>query len=100
MTHDDLIKKIGYPRHPDMGVPGCYFEECSRFTKNPKHTLCPSCVEVRQIRNNKALRAVVELHQPQDIMLPDGSWGENCCVCNNGWTYPCRTIQVIEKELG
>jgi len=46
-----------------------------------------------------ALRAVVELHQPQDITLPDGSWGENCCVCNNGWTYPCRTIQVIEKEL-
>jgi hypothetical protein len=48
---------------------------------------------------NHALRAVVELHQPQDITLPDGSWGENCCVCNNGWTYPCRTIQVIEKEL-
>ena len=47
-----------------------------------------------------ALRAVVELHQPQDITLPDGSWGENCCVCNNGWTYPCPTIQAIEKELG
>ena len=46
-----------------------------------------------------ALRAVVELHQPQDITLPDGSWGENCCVCNNGWTYPCPTIQAIEKEL-
>jgi hypothetical protein len=46
-----------------------------------------------------ALRAVVELHQPQDITLPDGSWGENCCICNKGWTYPCRTIQVIEKEL-
>lgn len=46
-----------------------------------------------------ALRAVVELHQPQDITLPDGSWGENCSVCDNGWTYPCRTIQVIEKEL-
>ena len=47
-----------------------------------------------------ALRAVVELHKPQDITLPDGSWGENCCVCDNGWTYPCRTIQAIEKELG
>lgn len=46
-----------------------------------------------------ALRAVVELHQPQDITLPDGSWGENCSVCDNGWTYPCRTIQVIKKEL-
>ena len=47
-----------------------------------------------------AVRAVVELHQPQDITLPDGEWGENCCICNNGWTYPCRTIQVIEVELG
>lgn len=47
----------------------------------------------------RALRAVVELHQPQDITLPDGSWGENCSVCDNGWTYPCRTIQAIEKEL-
>jgi hypothetical protein len=46
-----------------------------------------------------ALRAVLDLHQPRDITLPDGSWGENCCVCNNGWSYPCRTIQVIEKEL-
>jgi len=45
------------------------------------------------------LRAVVELHQPQEITLPDGSWGENCCICNNGWTYPCRTIQVIQEEL-
>ena len=47
----------------------------------------------------KAIDAVFELHKPQDITLPDGSWGENCCVCNNGWTYPCPTIQAIEKEL-
>lgn len=46
-----------------------------------------------------ALRAVVKLHRTQDITLPDGSWGENCCVCNNAWTYPCTTIQAIEKEL-
>jgi len=47
---------------------------------------------------NHALRAVVELHKPQDITLPDGSWGENCCICD-GWAYPCRTIEVIKKEL-
>ena len=45
-----------------------------------------------------ALRAVVELHKPQEITLPDGSWGANCVQCD-GWDYPCLTIQAIEKEL-
>lgn len=78
MTHEELLalikeKDLSFS-HPD-----------SVFTMNDKV--------------NHALRAVVELHQPQDITLPDGSWGENCSVCDNGWTYPCRTIQAIEKEL-
>ena len=46
-----------------------------------------------------ALRAVVELHKPQDITLPNGEWGTNCIICD-GWQYPCETIQAIEKELG
>ena len=46
----------------------------------------------------QALRAVVELHKPQDITLPDGSWGENCIICD-GWQYPCGTIQKIMDEL-
>ena len=46
-----------------------------------------------------ALRAVVELHKPQDITLPNGEWGLNCQCCD-GWDYPCPTTQVIEKELG
>ena len=44
-----------------------------------------------------ALRAVVELHKPN---------GDECLVCEKdndgdlGWeTYPCPTIQAIEKEL-
>jgi hypothetical protein len=45
-----------------------------------------------------ALRAVVELHKPQDITLPNGDWGANCTECD-GWDYPCPTIQAIEKEL-
>jgi hypothetical protein len=44
---------------------------------------------------NKALRAVVELHKP------DGSF---CGECSHDTeileTYPCPTIQAIEKELG
>ena len=46
----------------------------------------------------KALRAVVELHKTQDITLPNGEWGINCSHCNL-WTFPCPTIQAIEKEL-
>ena len=46
-----------------------------------------------------ALRAVVELHKTQDITLPNGEWGINCSHCNL-WTFPCPTIQAIEKELG
>lgn len=46
-----------------------------------------------------ALRAVVELHKPREITLPDGEWGANCGHCDIGFTYPCPTIQAIEKEL-
>ena len=46
-----------------------------------------------------ALRAVVELHRPQEITLPNGEWGNNCHLCD-GWEYPCPTIEAIEKELG
>jgi hypothetical protein len=45
-----------------------------------------------------ALRAVVELHKPQEITLPDGEWGANCVLCD-GWYYPCPTIAAIEKAL-
>jgi len=45
-----------------------------------------------------ALRAVVELHKPQEITLPNGEWGTNCILCD-GFDYPCATIQAIEKEL-
>lgn len=47
-----------------------------------------------------ALRAVVELHKPDEPDFPD-EW-ENCVECSgNGYSalYPCETIKVIEKEL-
>jgi len=46
-----------------------------------------------------ALLFVVLLHKPQEITLPDGSYGQNCYHCD-GFDYPCVTIQAIEKELG
>ena len=44
------------------------------------------------------IRAVLELHGPQEITLPDGSWGSNCVSCD-GWQYPCATIKAISAEL-
>ena len=44
------------------------------------------------------IRALLELHPPQEITLPDGSWGFNCVSCD-GLTYPCPTIEVIEAQL-
>lgn len=37
-----------------------------------------------------ALRAVVALHEP---------YGDIMCVMCEGLSYPCSTIQAIEKEL-
>jgi hypothetical protein len=48
----------------------------------------------------KALRAVVELHKPDESDFPD-EW-ESCVECScNGYVamYPCQTIKAIEKEL-
>ena len=49
----------------------------------------------------KALRAVIELHKPDESDFPDDY--ENCVECSgNGYVamYPCQTIKIIEKELG
>ena len=47
----------------------------------------------------RALRAVVELHKPTEAYFGDEIV---CGACGNEdfeWTYPCPTIQAIEKEL-
>ena len=40
----------------------------------------------------KAIDALMELHKLD-------RWSEECKHCDNG-SYPCETIQAIEKELG
>jgi hypothetical protein len=70
MTHDELLKKVS-----------------------------PNSQWIEEHPSWDALRAVVELHKPQEITLPDGDWGLNCGHCDIGLTYPCPTIQAIEKEL-
>lgn len=51
----------------------------------------------------KALRAVVELHQPKGNFADTYINGEPnspyCPECVDPDVYPCPTIQVIEKEL-
>ena len=71
MTHDELLAMIG-----DI-------------------TCCSGAHEL-------ALRAVVELHKPIEPVVPvethDDYWYGLCDDCLK--TYPCPTIQAIEKELG
>lgn len=77
MTHDELLAKINkYLNDIESGQ----IWTTNTFTK--------------------ALRAVVELHKPQEITLPNGDWGSNCAYCDIGFEYPCPTIQAIEKALG
>ena len=58
-----------------------------------------TCETVGHYSSAKALRAIVELHKPQEITLPNGEWGINCQHCDSGWIYPCATIETTEKEL-
>ena len=71
MTHDELLAKI-----------------------NPYNTTD----QETYLAPYNALLAVVELHQPQEITLPDGSWGTNCKLCD-GWSYPCLTIDTIRHAF-
>ena len=75
MTHDELLAKMAEPAHN---------------------------LNANDARNVYllALRAVVELHKPDESEFPD-EW-ESCVECSgNGYVamYPCPTIQAIEKEL-
>jgi len=47
-------------------------------------------------RNTKALRAIVELHKPEEEIGKFCQTEEQCWACDK---YPCPTIQAIEKEL-
>jgi hypothetical protein len=77
MTHDELLAKINI---------GAKF-----------HGTAWSVDGLELIKQSQALRAVVELHKPQE------NWNdlEVCSECS-GHQYvwlPCPTIQAIEKEL-
>ena len=79
MTHDELLVEIDIQlRH----LP-------SYFNAGDK-----------TIAGMKALRAVVELHKPLDSLWYKQIICESCQEGNDyPITYPCPTIQAIEKEL-
>jgi len=52
-----------------------------------------------KFKGQSALRAVVELHKPTGWFEDTGYADQECVHCDNG-SYPCPTIQAIEKELG
>ena len=90
MTHDELLERIKDPielsRWLDKGV------------VDKEITLSQAQI---YWHNTNALRAVVELHKPAN----DGNKDicRECARLIDPWnenSYPCKTIQAIEKELG
>jgi len=74
MKHDELLAKI------NQGI------ESSNYVN--------SLGEWHADNFLSALRAVVELHKPEHSIT-----GYRCTHCTLEVTYPCPTIQAIEKEL-
>ena len=75
MTHDELLARIGYMKF-EVGDSGI----------NEESTAI------------QALRAVVELHNPQVSSFDD----TECADCSSdelSVIYPCSTIQAIEEQL-
>ena len=69
-----------------------YEELLAKIAELDKSFSHPDSVFSFDDKQNKVLRAVVELHKPlkvNDILLCD----------NEPLIYPCPTIQAIEKEL-
>jgi hypothetical protein len=76
MTHDELLERISDYVNSDCDCPECD----SRYAPF------------------RGLYKVVKLHKPSQI--PDWVPTEAEYICWCAHTYPCPTIQAIEKELG
>ena len=80
MTHDELLEKIDW---------------IGKTKDSESRTATPLGVAVLASLN--ALRAVVELHKPKHFIENN----EVYCSCSLSplVTYPCQTVQIIEREL-
>jgi hypothetical protein len=70
MTHDELLKRI------DRRSVGASLLDSSAW---------------------KSLHSIVELHKPSAHLNEDDLWCDGCYPTET--TYPCPTIQIINKEL-
>jgi hypothetical protein len=83
MTHDELLAKISIPIILKAGIQDTDIVNLNLL-----------------VRERQALRAVVELHKPMFWKnLGNDTDGYKCQVCE-GNSYPCPTIQAIEKDIG
>ena len=93
MTHDELLARIDKWADNALGVGALtHSQMCSSNSCD-----CYECDRQGESLI-KALRAVVELHKPDQHNFCLG-----CSTDENGihdTSYPCPTIQAIEKELG
>lgn len=51
-----------------------------------------------KVKDIPTTKAVVELHKPTGWFEDTGYADQECIHCDNG-SYPCESIQAIEKEL-
>jgi hypothetical protein len=83
MTHDELLKTV---------------ETDQEVSKYLDKGLVSGDITINAARQHwfqsNALLAVVELHKPEHSIT-----GYRCTHCTLEVTYPCPTIQAIEKEL-
>ena len=83
MTHEDILKKV---------------QRDQAITEYLNKGLMKGDIAINVARQHwfqsNALLAVVELHKPEHSIA-----GYRCTHCTLEVTYPCPTIQTIEKEL-
>ena len=103
MTHDKLLGRIEEQAVLRAGSLADY--EAGLLTRTSERAIARQMAKInwmkRQLSAWNALRAVVELHKPIEPVAPvethDDYWYGLCDDCLK--TYPCSTIQAIEKEL-
>lgn len=82
MTHDELLTKI----------------DASGFVRDKDYVWSLDGPAVKKA--NAALRAVVQLHRPEEIKLLSGEVEDTYCFeCEGLINYPCPTIQAIMDNL-
>lgn len=87
MTHDDLLKKVYTDQELTAYINTGLINGDITINTGRQHWF-----------QSNALEAVLKLHKP--LTLNNVTHCPECQYGSAAGTYPCRTIQTIEKELG